>query len=122
MELHLSGALLSGQSIEGVDCVGPKGNVHDERPNGGMHPIRLDTLSPPNAPVQKLGYSIPTEMRIRISVYTVSGRLVQELVQGIEGAGSHIVSWNASAEPSGVYFYRFEANDLVQTTKGLIVR
>jgi hypothetical protein len=44
-----------------------------------------------------------------ISVYDVTGRLVTELVNAPQPAGTHRVEWNANGLASGVYFYRIDA-------------
>ena len=72
--------------------------------------------------MQILEFSLPAETQVILSVYSVTGRLLQHLVQGVEGAGIHTVSWDVSGQASGVYFYRFEAGDFAKTVKTLIVR
>lgn len=50
----------------------------------------------------------------RLALYDVRGRLVRTLVNGTQGAGSHVVSWDGRDQrgldvPSGVYFARLHA-------------
>jgi hypothetical protein len=43
---------------------------------------------------------------VNLKVFDVLGREVTTLVNEIQSAGRHAVTWNASSMPSGVYFYR----------------
>jgi hypothetical protein len=50
------------------------------------------------------------------------GEKVATLVNGPKPAGEHVVSFNASSLPSGIYFYTLTAGDLKQTRKMVITR
>ena len=115
--LQLTASLANGSSVQGSDCATVKGNIQ----GGGKPTAGIARMSAPNAPVQTIQYSIPATAQVHISVYSVTGRLVKELVRGIEPEGTHSVSWDASNTPSGMYFYRFETADHQETVKSIIV-
>jgi hypothetical protein len=119
--LNLSGTLTDGTGIMGADCVKLSGNFKDGNPHQGVDVPSILVLSAPNAPIQMLSYGLPSDTPTRVSVYSVDGRLIRQLVQGVEVAGTHTVSWDASGHPSGLYFYRLEAGDVVMTAKGLVL-
>lgn len=50
------------------------------------------------------------------------GREVQTLVSDKVAAGNHDVKFEASNLPSGAYFYRLQADGMVETKKMLLVR
>lgn len=52
---------------------------------------------------------------MRLVVYDVMGREVARLVDGRMDAGYGSVTWNAADMPSGVYLYRLQAGEFVQT-------
>jgi len=117
VELHLTGAYTDGKTFAGSDCATIKGNF-----DGNTHiSLGFRTLSAPNAPVQIIQYAVPAPAQVRIAVYSVTGRLVKELVQGVQPEGVHSVSWDVSKAPSGMYFYRFETADHQETMKSVIV-
>ncbi|MBD3367437.1 MAG: hypothetical protein GF405_04595 [Candidatus Eisenbacteria bacterium] len=63
----------------------------------------------------------------RVRIYDVSGRLVKALVDGPMPAGRHELAWDgrsASGEraASGVYFCRFEAGDVRETSSMVLLR
>jgi len=63
----------------------------------------------PFNPTTTLKYSLPTDSRIKLTIYTVLGQDVQTLVDGVESAGYMSIEWNASGVASGIYFYRLYA-------------
>lgn len=67
-------------------------------------------------------YSIPKDGRVRIEVFNAAGQLVDVVVDEWKRNGSHMLTWDASRFPSGVYFYRFIANNVRQTKKLTILR
>jgi flagellar hook assembly protein FlgD len=59
---------------------------------------------------------------VSLKVFDLAGRKVTTLVNEIKAAGMHQAMWNGkdalgNAMPSGMYFYRIEANGKVQTKK-----
>jgi len=50
-------------------------------------------------------------------ILDVLGREIAILVEGERTAGVHEAKWNAVGVPSGIYFYRLQAGDFVDTEK-----
>ena len=50
------------------------------------------------------------QSNVKISIYDVRGRLVQELVNSHLNSGYHNILWDASHLASGLYFIQFESN------------
>ncbi len=65
----------------------------------------------PFNPVTQIKFDIPKQGLIKLIVYDILGREIATLVNEVKSAGSYIVDFNASALPSGVYFYRLEVAD-----------
>ena len=42
--------------------------------------------------------------RVLLTIYNVLGERVATVFEGVEAAGSHARTWNASGAPAGVYF------------------
>ena len=55
-------------------------------------------------------------------MYDVLGREIITLVHEEKDAGNYELRWNAVNLPSGVYFYRLQAGDFVQTRKMLLLK
>ena len=61
------------------------------------------------------------------TVFDLCGRLVRTLADGEHGTGSHSVLWdgtdaNGRQVASGVYMYRMQAGDYVQTRKMVLLK
>ncbi len=76
----------------------------------------------PFNPSTKIRYSIPRASHVSLRVSNVIGQQVAELVNEYQVRGNYIATFEASSLASGVYLYRLEARELLQTRKMLLVR
>jgi len=76
----------------------------------------------PFNPMTQIRYALPRDCQARLEVYNVVGQRVATLVDGKQKAGYKTVKWNASSFSSGIYFYRLQAGDFVQTRKMVLLR
>jgi PKD repeat protein len=76
----------------------------------------------PFNPLTEIVFSLPRPAYARLAVYDVSGALVATLVDGALPAGEHGARWDARDRPSGVYFYRLQADGQTQTRKMILVK
>ncbi|NUO19424.1 T9SS type A sorting domain-containing protein [bacterium] len=70
----------------------------------------------------EISFDLPREMEASLKVYDVLGREVAELVNGVMNAGTHMITFDASALSSGVYFYRLEAGRFVDARKMVLLK
>lgn len=76
----------------------------------------------PFNPVTKISYALPGAAMVELKVYNVLGQLITTLVNEEKPAGVYEVDFNAEDLPSGVYMYRIQAGDFVQTRKMLLLK
>jgi len=76
----------------------------------------------PFNPSTKIRYSIPKTTEVSLKVYNVLGREIETLVDGVLQAGEYNTDFSSSKLSSGVYFYRLNAGDFVQTKKMVVVK
>jgi flagellar hook assembly protein FlgD len=67
----------------------------------------------PFNPSTTISFALPEAGRVTLRIYSLTGQLVRELVQGEMASGRHSVSWNGHNDlgaqvASGLYFYRLE--------------
>lgn len=67
-------------------------------------------------------YSIPENSFVSLKIYNVLGKEVSTLMNEEKNAGTYEVNFNASALSSGVYFYKLEAGNFVQTRKMILMK
>ncbi len=57
-----------------------------------------------------------------LKIYNMLGEEVATLVNEKKSAGKYNVDFNASALPSGVYFYQLSAGNFIQTRKMMLLK
>jgi hypothetical protein len=67
-------------------------------------------------------YDLLVDCRVRLDVYNVVGQRVATLVDEKQKAGYKVARWDAGSFSSGIYFYRLQAGDYVQTRKMVLIR
>ena len=70
----------------------------------------------------EIRYQLPAEGRVRLDVFSVTGQLVEHLLDAHQAAGDHLMAWNPSGLPSGIYFLRLQAGGRTATAKAVLVR
>jgi spore coat protein CotH len=82
----------------------------------------------PFNPETKISYTLPKQSLVTIRIYNILGQNIRTLVNNInQNSGTYSVTWNGkdisgNVVPAGVYFYRIETPDFVQTKKMLMVK
>jgi hypothetical protein len=76
----------------------------------------------PFNPVTLIRYGLPLRTDVTLTVYNTLGQQVTNLVNETQEAGYHEAKFTGNNLASGVYFYRLQAGDFVQTRKFLLVR
>ncbi len=76
----------------------------------------------PFNPVTRIEFKIPKESFVKLRIYDLLGREIVSLINSEYEAGTYSIDFNAVNYPSGVYFYRFEAGDFVQTKRMVLIK
>ena len=76
----------------------------------------------PFNPTTTIDFAITEQGPVNITIYDAVGQAVEELVNDFVPAGAYKIHWNASRFASGVYFYRMEAGQFVQTQKMILLK
>lgn len=76
----------------------------------------------PFNPTTTIGWQTPIGCWQSLKIYDVLGNEVATLVDEYKSAGSYTYDWKPTGLTSGVYFYRLNAGNFVQTKKMLFLR
>lgn len=98
-----------GQAVKGEAIMPQKFRLGQNYPN-------------PFNPSTTIEYSIPLQSQVTVRIFDILGREVAVLVNEKKDAGRYSVQWNASAMPSGIYFYRFETDGMSKVRKMTLIK
>ena len=89
-------------------------NLHQNYPN-------------PFNPITSLGYDLPDNGFVNITIYDLNGRVIRTLVNSYKTAGYHLIEWNATNgknEPvsQGIYVYTIQTGGISQSKKMVLLK
>ncbi|MBL7074289.1 VCBS repeat-containing protein [candidate division KSB1 bacterium] len=76
----------------------------------------------PFNPFTTFRYGLPTASYVTLKVYNLLGEEIATPVEGHQKAGFHQLRWNASALPSGVYFYQLKVGNFQWAKKMILLK
>ena len=89
----------------------------------GPYRFEMEELYPnPFNPSTQISFSLPMDDYVKLSAYNIRGNEVDVIFEGAQGVGQHSYTWNASHIPSGVYYIRLQAGDMVTRQKALLIK
>ena len=84
--------------------------------------FELNAYPNPFNPTTRLSFNIQNESFIQLSIYNISGHLLEVLANQNIQAGNIEVIWDASYYPSGVYFANLNINHDHYTQKLILIK
>ena len=76
----------------------------------------------PFNPATEISFSLPNAADVKLEIFNIMGQRVATLADQHLEAGNHGVIWDGSHVASGVYFYRLEAGDFVESRKMVLLK
>jgi len=117
-------------------CLDPNSQITDEQATVltgfGIEIPKIDASLPtafglgqnypnPFNPSTTIQYDLPKAAPVSLKIFNALGQEVASLVNGRQEAGSYQIRWNANV-PSGIYFYRLQAGEYVETKKAILLK
>jgi hypothetical protein len=85
--------------------------------------ISIDNIYPnPFNPMTTITYNISSNQNIRINIYDLNGKIIQNLINRFHGAGEYTIDWNAPLLPTGVYIVELKGNTEIISEKITLIK
>ena len=89
--------------------------------------ILYDAYPNPFNPITNIVYHLPKKMMVEIIIYDILGNFITKFVKQGEGPGQYSVQWNGTNHTgqgvsAGVYLYKIQAEDFVDTKKMILLK
>lgn len=125
IELSLTGKLMTGEAIRGVDCAVVLSGRSDDEELGREVCMLTWTGEGSDAGEFKFAYSTAVSDRVTFAIHDVRGRVVAELANMDMAPGIYTATWDGTCldsqkAPAGVYFARV-SNSLASDMKKIIM-
>jgi cytochrome c peroxidase len=76
----------------------------------------------PFNPITTISYTLPKSTNVTLEIFNLLGQKVAVLANGLQDAGNHTVTWDASNSSTGFYFYRLTTLEFSETKKMLLLK
>jgi hypothetical protein len=76
----------------------------------------------PFNPMTKIKFELPKSSDIKIQIFDITGRVIDNLIDANLGIGSYEVQWDGSKVSSGIYFYRLQSKSFMDTKKMILIK
>lgn len=105
--------------VEETEVVVSNEEIKDEKPIG----FELSQNYPnPFNPSTEIQYSIPEATNVKITVFDITGRKVQTLINQQQSAGSHSVTFQMKSLSTGIYLYEIQAGSFRQMKRMTLIK
>jgi hypothetical protein len=113
-------------SYDNAIVVGENGmqlNIENNQTNKIPETYKLSNIYPnPFNSITTIEFELPEDSIVSMTIYDISGRIIEELVNGNLNAGYNQVLWNADNRSSGIYFVRLHAGSYNKTSKLVLIK
>ena len=110
------------------DCIEACFLASNDEINQLPHAFNLYNNYPnPFNPVTTIRYDLPEDALVNITIYDIMGRIVRTLINSQQNAGFKSIQWNATNDAgsplsAGLYLYKIQADNFVQTRKMVLLK
>lgn len=130
VKIWIAGGSIQGQTTRPLDvfadtcllnCTGPLTGIQNNN-NIPINYFLKQNYPNPFNPVTSISYNLPLSGNVKITISDLLGREVDIPVNEFKSAGIHNVVFNAENLASGVYFYKLESGDFIDSKKMLLIK
>jgi subtilisin-like proprotein convertase family protein len=123
----VTNGLVYSYTLVGVAIDGSRGELASVNASPNANAVvteyaLLQNFPNPFNPETNIAFDMVEAGHVNVAVYNVIGQKVAELVNGNMNAGRHVVSFDATNLPSGLYLYKMEANGFSDQKKMVLMK
>ena len=105
-----------------IVSLGSQTDIEPEDPTRPEISMLQENYPNPFATSTTIGYELPQEGAVKLTVYDMQGREVKVLVDAFQQAGVNSVTFDAANLPSGTYLYQLDFGKWRSSKKMMLVR
>jgi photosystem II stability/assembly factor-like uncharacterized protein len=94
----------------------------DNQKNAPQEFLLAQNYPNPFNPTTTIQYSIPISGNVKLGVYNSLGEEIATLVNDFKIAGNYEITFDAGNLTSGIYIYRLQATDFIETKKMILLK
>jgi len=108
----------------GLAIYNPNGivGIHNNKKNLPVDFVLYQNYPNPFNPQTNISYELRVTSYVTVQIFDITGKLIINLVNKKQNAGKHVIIWDASAYPSGVYLYKLEVDNYSLTKKLVLLK
>lgn len=91
--------------------------LSDTQPTVPKEIVLLQNYPNPFNPSTTIRFILGKSTFVTLKIYDLLGKEIETLVHGYKSSGGHQVRWTTNGLSSGIYFYRLQADNSVETKK-----
>ncbi|MBD3178317.1 MAG: hypothetical protein GF417_01215 [Candidatus Latescibacteria bacterium] len=99
----------------------------DDSPEVTARTMLFQNVPNPFNPSTEIRFEIPRRMKVRLSIYSVTGEMIRVLLDEVVDGGRNRAVWDGTNNKgqrvsSGIYFYRLETPELFRARKMVLLK
>jgi plastocyanin len=106
-----------GVGMSGIIHVITPTSIHTNKADQPDRFIVEQNYPNPFNPSTNIRYDIPQKSLVTVTVFNILGVEIATLVNGEQASGQHEINFKADNLPSGIYLYKVQAGNYIQTKK-----
>lgn len=99
-----------------LSTTGIKDNRTEQNRSQNDHQLHQNYPNPFN-PSTTIEYHLPKSNYVNLKIFNIAGHEIETLVHGYQTAGEYQIKWIAEGLTSGMYFYRLQVGEFLETKK-----
>lgn len=118
---HVHGAPLSHANYTSIKIVSPVNINENTNAIPQFFSLKQNYPNPFN-PETNIEYELRKESKISLTIFDISGKELETIVNENQSSGSYSVKWNARSYPSGIYFYELSGDGYSETKRMILLK